>query len=301
MTDTQEIRSALSYIPPIDRDEWVRMAMAVKSELGEAGFDIWNDWSQRDERSYRANDARAVWKSVKAYGGTTIRTLFAAAIRNGWEPSQRTIVERPALPRRKTQEDIEEARRDREQRAAAARTAQDIISKCQVGRHPYLVAKGLPQEERLLDYDGRLVIPMRSVLDYRQITSLQWIASDGTKKFLPKGTTKGSAFMIGSGSETWFVEGFATGLSVHAALKLLYRTVRVCVCFSAGNLAHVAGLLRGPRYVVADNDESDTGRKCAVSTGLPWVMPPTVGDDANDMHMRSGLPALAHLLRGMVM
>jgi hypothetical protein len=35
------IRSALSFIDAGERDAWVRMGMVVKSELGDAGFDLW--------------------------------------------------------------------------------------------------------------------------------------------------------------------------------------------------------------------------------------------------------------------
>jgi hypothetical protein len=41
MSDIERIRGALSFIPPDGRETWVRMAMAVKAELGDAGFDIW--------------------------------------------------------------------------------------------------------------------------------------------------------------------------------------------------------------------------------------------------------------------
>jgi phage/plasmid primase-like uncharacterized protein len=40
-------------------------------------------------------------------------------------------------------------------------------------------------------------------------------------------------------SERWLVEGYATGLSVRAALRELHREAQVVVCFSAFNLAHV--------------------------------------------------------------
>jgi putative DNA primase/helicase len=44
-TDHDRIRETLSFIPAdCDRDLWVRMGMAIKSELGEAGFDPWDAW-----------------------------------------------------------------------------------------------------------------------------------------------------------------------------------------------------------------------------------------------------------------
>lgn len=191
--------------------------------------------------------------------------------------------------------DVNEERRALQKAVEAA----DIVSKCESGPHRYLARKGFPDLDGLIDFDGRLVIPMRSCNADARIQSLQWINADGEKKFMIGGKARGGVFAIGpSAEEHWLVEGYATGLSVQAALAKLYRRARVVVCFSAGNLAHVAARLNGRRLVVADNDESGTGERVARSTGLPWVMPPTVGDDANDFHQRDGLFALAGLLRG---
>ena len=188
-----------------------------------------------------------------------------------------------------------------EERRAAAKAAEAaaIVSKCECGPHAYLQAKGFPAAEGLVDFDGRLVIPMRTCTAYDRIQSLQWIAASGEKKFMPGAKARGGVFAIGPASdEHWLCEGYATGLSVQAALAKLYRRARVVVCFSAGNLAHVAARLKGTRLVVADNDASGTGERVARSTGLPWVMPPIVGNDANDFHQREGVFALAGLLRG---
>ena len=198
------------------------------------------------------------------------------------------------LPRRHFV-DVSEERRAVQKAVEAA----DIVAKCEAGPHRYLARKGFPHAEALIDFDGRLVIPMRSCTAYSRIQSLQWINADGQKKFMTGGKARGGVFALGPvADEHWLVEGYATGLSVQAALAKLYRRARVVVCFSAGNLAHVAGRLNGRRFVVADNDESGTGERVALSTRLPWVIPPTVGDDANDFHQQEGVLALAELLRG---
>jgi len=64
------------------------------------------------------------------------------------------------------------------------------------------------------------------------------------------------------------------------------------VCFSAGNMVSVADQIQGKKFVFADNDESQTGEKSAISTGLPWTMAETVGWDANDLHIKQGLFAV---------
>ena len=82
MTDT--LSAALYSIHSDARETWVSMAMALKSELGPSGFSLWDEWSRQSE-SYRAPDARAVWRSVKANGGITIATLYHEAKAHGWQ------------------------------------------------------------------------------------------------------------------------------------------------------------------------------------------------------------------------
>ena len=72
------IREALHCIPADDRDTWLRMGMAVKSELADEGFALWDEWSQ-SASNYNERDARDVWKSIKPGGGITIGTLFHEA------------------------------------------------------------------------------------------------------------------------------------------------------------------------------------------------------------------------------
>lgn len=146
------------------------------------------------------------------------------------------------------------------------------------------------------------MVPMREFTLYKRINSIQRIAADGSKLFLSGGKAKGSVFFIGPymAHERWLVEGYATGLSLLAALHELHRKAQVVVCFSAGNLAHVGRLvkeLRPKAYVFADNDKSGAGAKAAEETGLPWLMAPDEGFDANDYAQKYGVGALAKLIR----
>lgn len=284
MSDFDTIASALSFVPSDDRETWVRMAMGVKSALGDAGFDVWDAWSQGSEK-YNARDARSTWASIKAEGRVTVGSLYAEAKRHGWR-GEETRIERPraAPPPRKDY-------------GPARRKAKDMVASATWETHPYLVSKGFPEEKGLVMPDDRLVIPMRDA-ETGEINSVQTITTYGQKKFLAGGKAKGSVFMIGRGYERWLCEGHATALSVRAALTSLYRQATVIVCFSAANLAHVARKVRG-QYVVADNDESGTGERYACKTGLPWWMPPEVGMDANDFHLAYGVRALANELNGL--
>lgn len=160
--------------------------------------------------------------------------------------------------------------------------------------HPYLIKKSLPTTACLV-YEGQIVVPMR--LDgshHRDLVNVQKISADGEKRFLTGGRAKGAVHHIGPARarEVWLVEGVATGWSLVQALKGLYRDAAVVVCFSAGNLKY-----RGATHVMADNDASGAGQEAAKATGLPWVMPPEVGMDANDLHARDGLAALQRLVR----
>lgn len=53
-----------------------------------------------------------------------------------------------------------QARVEAARRREAAASAQDIISKASTGQHPYLERKGFKAEPGLLDFDGRLIVPM---------------------------------------------------------------------------------------------------------------------------------------------
>jgi len=77
MTDSDRIREALQFIDASDRGTWLRIGMAIKSELSDAGFDLWESWSQQAE-SFNTKDAQDVWKSIRAGGKVTIGTLFRA-------------------------------------------------------------------------------------------------------------------------------------------------------------------------------------------------------------------------------
>lgn len=190
-----------------------------------------------------------------------------------------------------------QADRERQQRAKVE--AARILSQCIREKHPYLAAKGFPDLLALVDRSGDLIVPMRDCHDYGVVNTLQRISPGGAKLFLPGGKAKGSVFVMGKGAwkERWLCEGYATGLSLQAALIELRRQAEIVVCFSAGNLKYVAPFVKQPAYVMADNDASQAGFEAAVATGLPWVMPAAVGWDANDVHQREGLRTLVSLVR----
>lgn len=183
---------------------------------------------------------------------------------------------------------------------AAARAA-ELVKHSNPLEHAYLSNKGFPKLRGLVQGDESLLIPMRhwqsNTLVGAQV--IRWLSDEMKfeKKMLPGMRAKGAVFRLGSAkaARTWLVEGFATGLSVEAALGLLNLRDAVLVCFSAGNLMHVAGLLTGERLVFADHDESGAGQRAAVATGLNFCMSSGLGD-ANDLHKSAGLFKVAGLL-----
>ena len=163
--------------------------------------------------------------------------------------------------------------------------------------HSYLQIKGFKELEGLV-LDDKLLIPMRNVVTNKLqgYQSIYWDpeARKHEKKMLTGMRAKNAVFYLGDrrSEEAWLVEGYATGLSVLHALRSCGLKASVVVCFSAGNMVAVADQIQGRKFVFADNDESKTGEKSAVSMGLPWTMAETVGWDANDLHLKKGLFAV---------
>ncbi len=290
MTDT--LTSALYSIPPEDRTMWVEVGMALKSELGDGGFDLWDSWSRQSDR-YKVADARAVWRSIKANGGITIGTLYHEAKVRGWtgEAPVRPQVSPEEKRRRAGEQAREEAETVQRQQEVMAQ-AHRMIKEAEYTTHPYLSAKGFPDMLGLV-LNEALLVPMRDART-DDLCTLQKIDEGGGKWFLPGGRAGSTVHRLGRSRVRWYCEGYATGLSVRKALQHQYRRDEVVVCFSADSMAKVA---HAPGYVVADNDVSDAGKTAALKTGLPYWMPSGVGTDANDFHQQHGIEALADALR----
>jgi putative DNA primase/helicase len=233
----------------------------------------------------------------------TYRTDGSRGWVKNWETGETAIWHAAREARRTTPlEPLPSLTLRREQEAAraewAAGVARHKIAKTKAETHPYLARKGFPKALGLV-YEGLLLVPAR-IGD--AVVSLQEIDADGGKRNLPGGRMSGACFSIGSGRDEVLCEGYATGLSIKAALAALHLPARVTCCFSASNIATVAERRRNA-VVVADNDKPvaqfdsmGTGEYYARRTGLPWAMPPVLGTDANDYHLAAGLAALQRLL-----
>jgi putative DNA primase/helicase len=158
----------------------------------------------------------------------------------------------------------EDERRKHQQ--AAIKRAIAMLNGSGFATHPYLEKKGFPDEQgNVLWHEGKpvLLIPMRVA---GSLVGLQQIDADGGKKFLYGQRTNAATFTFNNKGMNIVCEGYATALSVRAALKQMKQRYTLHVCFSAGNMAKVAaGLERG--IVIADNDASGTGQQVAQQIG----------------------------------
>ena len=293
------IASALAFIPADHRETWVAMAMAVKSEMGDAGFELWNEWSQTAS-NYNAQAARSVWRSCRG-SGVTVGTLFHEAKGNGWVDNDRH--EKPTAAqlqarKREQAERLTQVGMERERLAqAAARKAGWIMHQCKSEQHAYFDAHGMTDLEGLVwrptEQENLLCLPMRIG---QSLVGLQLIDRHGKKKFLSGQRTSGAEYLIDNkGTDIW-VEGYCTGLAVKVCMSALRMRYRIHVTFSAGNLKEMAT----SGFVIADNDKSKAGEKVAIATGLPYWISDVEGEDFCDFWQRLGTFRASQMLQKLI-
>jgi putative DNA primase/helicase len=274
--DIDRIREALQFIDASDRDKWVSMGMAIKSEIGDSGFDIWESWSQQAD-SFNGKDAQDVWKSIRAGGKVTVGTLFYEAKANGWhddgmlqKPTLEEVAERRRIVAERTAKDEAEIARER---ADTAKKASLILKAATEAKpdHPYLSRKRVSPVATLREIDadaaaeilgyppksgGDLLAGRLLVVPVKQgdgLSTLELIDGDKRKaalagrgskvggywatERLPDGDGAGLTLLIGEGVATGLSAAEATG---HPAIAAL----------SSGNLPAVAKAMR-ERYPAA--------------------------------------------------
>ena len=169
----------------------------------------------------------------------------------------------------------------KEENEKAAKRAGWIMNQATKKHHPYLVAKGFPDATGYV-WNDSLLIPMR--ID-QKIVGLQMIKPDGKKTFLKGQITKGAEAIIDAKGVHILCEGFATALSIRRALKAVNTRYTIHVCFSAGNVKHLA-----KKYpdcvIVADHDP--VGIRVAKESGRPFWVSPNNKEDFNDYELRVG-------------
>lgn len=185
-----------------------------------------------------------------------------------------------------------EAEKARVEKAAeAAERANAIWEKLpEVGKSDYLDKKKV-KAYGLKFSRGSIVVPVINI--HRQLLGLQFIQSDGAKRFLT-GTAKAGAFHFigrllkndeGDYKPLLFAEGYATGAALHQSLGL-----PVVICFDASNLVKVAKIWRErlPEIEICicgdddPNTQGNPGRTKAIeaanAVGGSWVVPGLNGE-----------------------
>ena len=225
-----------------------------------------------------------------------------------WTPDadQAANIDHAGIARRATMAALQ-IRQDQE---AAAKKAGWILHQCKTEKLPYLEANGFPEEHANVWADGevrKLCIPMRAD---GQLVGLQTISDQPPfeKRFLYGQRTRDAVYVMDNKGRKWFCEGYATGLSVRAALQALKVRYTLIVCFSASNLLNAAKN-HGTGFVVADKDhetvlapdEGGMGWKVATETGLAFWKAPEAGMDFNDFAMKHGVFRASQELKGLLM
>jgi putative DNA primase/helicase len=332
MNDIDRIRDALQFIPVGGHDERFRIGCMVKSELGDTGRNLWDEW--RDDRG--DDEAASVWKSISETGALKIGTLYHEAKANGWrddgryqKPTSEVLAERQRIAaERAVKEEADIAR----ERAETASRAEEILNASTEVKtdNPYLVRKKVSPVSTLREISavaaaailgylpksggdqltGRLlVVPVKQG---ESISTLELI--DGNKRkaalagrgskvggywateCLPDSDGSGLTLLIGEGVATVLSASQATGHPAAAAL-------------SSGNLSTVAKAMR-KRYpaaalvILADlvkaTGEPNSHAIEAARSGSGKLAIPDFGadrdpdmTDMNDLQILGGLEAVA--------
>lgn len=93
-----DLPSLLQYISPdVDRQTWIKVGNAIKTEFGENGFSYWDNWSA-GASTYKQKEAMTTWRSLKA-GKNSFGVLVNMAKERGWEYPKKhlTAAERKKL------------------------------------------------------------------------------------------------------------------------------------------------------------------------------------------------------------
>jgi hypothetical protein len=83
--EVHRLMTALGFIDANDRSTWIKVGMAIKNELGDAGQSLWTDWSKSSSK-FDEDDADVTWNSLapQAQGGVTLGTIFHLARQKGY-------------------------------------------------------------------------------------------------------------------------------------------------------------------------------------------------------------------------
>ena len=270
----------------MDFIEFARSHGIIMNELPPIG--VWKRYRTEDHPKKRNGAVKFMGTHgfVQNHALSTVVTL--------WKPDSRDRLNSPDMRAIIIGQAKAEQERKKLQTEAVGKAVR-MLNDSGYSTHEYLAAKGFPDEQGnvlLIENKPVLLIPMRCG---KSLVGVQQIWADGTKKFLYGQRTAGATFSFDNKGMNILCEGYATALSVRAAMKQLKRRYNIHVCFSAGNMVRVAAQLESG-LVIVDNDKSGTGQQAAAEIGWSTWMSDKEGEDANDYHRRVGLFAFSQSL-----
>jgi putative DNA primase/helicase len=306
-------RAALSFIPANDRDKWWRIGMALKSEFGDGGWDLFETWSEGGS-NFDIKAAKSTWKSCKPGGGVTIATLIGEAKAGGFNPKDYapavplSAADKARIKQERTERDNAAATELASNQAAAAdEAAHAWAAAADSGTSSYLVRKGVSGHGVRYTANGVLLVPLLDSLG--KLWNVQRVFAKGDKRFLKDGRVSGCSHVIGDiAASAWLLiaEGYATAATLHEATGYA-----VAVAFNENNVKHVSAAMRkrhlAARLLICADDDSETEAKqgknpgivaaaaAAKAVGGIWCKPVGLAagkTDFNDLAAASGLDAV---------
>lgn len=292
----------LMCIPPNDRETWREVGMAIEHQLGDAGEDIFIEWSQGGE-SFNLSDAKSVWKSFGNHpSGIKIGTLKRLAKLNGYvdgaSPAAPALskVDAARIAAERAERERVAAERLKVNHGLAAREAADKWGAARVdGTSAYLATKQVAGHG-VRYANGAVLVPMVGVDG--TLRNIQRIYNNGDKRFLKGGPVSRCFHLVGRADDAeWLLiaEGYATSATIHEATQL-----PVAVAFNASNVKHVAAMMRerypASRLMICADDDKETGAKSgrnaglaaaqavANSVGCAWVAPAGLASGQTDFN-----------------
>ena len=308
ISELDKVRDALGYIDSTSRDDWLIVGAALKRELGQDAFDLWDEWSSRAD-SYNAKTAKYTWDRFKP-GKAGLGTVFHLAKQSGFDPTGRigheplsaqAKLEQAELRAKRAKEQAEEvAKKEARYSKVASLSSQIWQSSIPAGSdHPYLVRKGITGENlheidqaklaSLIGYppkanDELLVgrILLAAVKQNDSINTLELIDESGRKSALAGGRKLQSYWvakdLVQSPNEPSVIyigEGIATTRSIKQAYSALQADLGlpdalIVASLSTGNMPSVALALRAqyPNSLIVIASDLGRGEQVAIKVAL---------------------------------
>jgi len=191
--------------------------MALKSELGDGGYSLFDEWSKSAD-NYDYKSVKAVWRSFKG-GAVSIGTLVHLAKENGWRSN--------AVPNKEHIPKFTEPPKSQTSTSAYGLRLWLAANKSdsRVGSHQYAkdkgidwaagVGRGVASGKIIGKNADCIIVPIRSI-QTNKVQGVQCIISSENKQNF--GAVSGGALILGNTldkSLIWYVcEGWASAVSM---------------------------------------------------------------------------------------